>query len=1185
MANLTTNVDIDYIQKDYTSTVDALISYANINYGPGTSANRLWTNFNQDSFSRTWLEIVAYVSDVLYFYLDNQATESYLQTATVRSSVELIAKQFGFVPASATSASGKASFTCTSSIPASAATNYVAGIPRGTKLLASNGQLFFTTNDKQVPAAGVYDINVIQGEYVSEQFVAEGLQNEEFELRSSNVIRDLDNLNPADISPQVTISGNGYTLVPTLIRSNGTDSPAIKDSLGDVIGGGGRVFLLDIRADGTPYISFGDGIFGRKLQPGETVSINYRTGGGTAGNVAQNTLTTLLSNISQVSSVTNNAEFSGGADEQSIEQLRELIPASLRILDRAVAEQDYSDILTTKFSEVFAASTEINTEDAGVDLNIYVVPQGLGIPQISDNTLLKNKLTSYIDRRKTVTVQFKILDAFGVDTVFTLEVFISDTASRSVVTAAIKTALLDYFNLSTGGPQGSGIGFAEPILLKDITNIVEAISGVVRFEIKRQSYKPRVDKKVIGLLTEYVNSEVTIFPNISESEWLLAAAGLQPITSGVVIYNNTALTSFSYNSTTGVIQYSLPVDLSLVAPGDQFRDGANVDFSILAVNTINNNVTITAGLSVVTTIANSNHGSIRTGTNSYESYKVYKKILAKATNLSVNSLTDNNLDLSVISSNGSSLGARVLLDNTKVFLPNQYSTGQFYLVDSSSNIWEIVFNDSNTIKVGLAAVNDAAITTVAAGAYKIVTKMTSYQITFQNSIFNIQYNSHNTLFSIGGEFNQIGTIGDGFTVAKLQSNKGTLGVSLDLLSYDTLTKKIQLNGSPDMLGINSEYVIVDSSGQILNVVGVDNKAQPATFYDTINMSSNFTLKGSGLGSFVAQGFKVPSTSVYAAVTFYLKREGNILGNLVAKIVADNGSGLPDLGTVLAASNSKVVSSISDSANQKVVFSFVAPPTLTAATQYHLVLTTDAAYQSAQLDGVTIFDNTSLVNFSYNVTYGTVQYASAVNLSSVLPGHYFRSTLGNLFKILAVNDSSNTVTLAPGMSLTEFATPVSSADGSVIQNDRILVGIDNTSPTYTDGKFSRFNGSLWSDDIQGPSPSGTSEDMVFYVEGTKSITIESNLTPVMGVGATLSKRYYDDSNEISLILGVTSGIITSATNVNALGKGTVSGVPNRNVDRFVFRSSGYADDVVNLRKNEIPQLKESDIDIRIVGGID
>ena len=438
MATITTNTDIDYVQKDFNSSVDAIISFANINFGPGTSANRLWTNFNIDSFSRNWLEIVAFIADVFFFYFDNQATQSYLQTATIRSAVKDIANQFGFVPASATSSSGVATFTVTGA----------GTISRGYRVRASNGQEFYVTNDIIAIAAGDVTGNVLQGIILNEQFSAEGVQNEELDLTGPNVIRDLDNLNPQDISPQLTVAGNDYTLVTSFIRHNGTDTDAIVDSLGKVIGGGGRVYTLGERPNGTPFIRFGDGLFGRKLNAGELVTVTYRTGGGSAGNIGKQTLTTPVSSNPIVSSVTNNAEFSGGADEQSIEQLRELIPASLRTLERAVAEQDYSDLLVANFNEVFAASTEANQEDPGIDINIYVVPQGSGIVKISDNPILKNKIANFIDRRKMVTTQFQILDAFGVDTLISLEIFIGDTISKNTTRQSIITALQNYFSLS-----------------------------------------------------------------------------------------------------------------------------------------------------------------------------------------------------------------------------------------------------------------------------------------------------------------------------------------------------------------------------------------------------------------------------------------------------------------------------------------------------------------------------------------------------------------------------------------------------------------------------------------------------------------------------------------------------------------------------------------------------------------
>jgi hypothetical protein len=1172
MATISENRDIDYIQKDFTSVADAIISFANVNYGPGTSANRLWTNFNLDSFSRNWLEIVALVADVFFFYFDNQATQSYLQTATVRAAVLDIAKQFGFVPASATSASGNAAFSVTGA----------GTILRGFRVQASNGEEFYVTNDIVAVSAGTVNGTVLQGVIKTEFFTAEGLQAEEFDLAGPNVIRDLTNLNPADISPQVVVNGNEYTLVDSFIRHNGQDVDPVIDSLGKVIGGGGRVFTLGERPDGTPFIKFGDGIFGRKLTSGEGITVIYRTGGGSAGNISPQALTTLVDSNPIVTAVTNNSEFSGGADEQTIEQLRQLIPASLRTLERAVAAQDYSDILTANFSEVFAASTEANTQDPGVDINIYVVPQGAGISKISENPLLKSKLASFIDRRKMVTVQFQILDAFGVDTLLTFEVFISDTSSKTTITQAINTAIDDFFDLSTGGSDGSGIGFAEQILLKDMANLIEAIPGVERFEIKRLTYRPRIEQNVVGLITTYNNSEVKVFRNVQELEWLLGAAGQVTETSGTVLFSNTSLIAFSYNGTNGELTYAFPVDLRSVAPGDLFRDGAGTDFTILGVDVPNNIVILDEGLTINNTVNDANDGSIRNGSTVFESFKCFKKIRAKATNLSVDSITDNDLSLSVMKGNGSALAPRVLLDNSNVFVPGEFATGDFFLVDAASNIWEIEENDSNTLKTSITAVNDAAITSVASGDYNIVKKLVGSQVLFNGSIFNIQFNSVSTVFSIGAQFSQIGTIGDDFAISAEQNNLGNLGVPLDLIAYNPATGEIRLNSAPSLEGVNADYVVIDNTGQLFNVVGTDNRAKPSVFYDEINKDTDFVLLGSGLGFQIAQGFQVNDTDTYAVVSFFLKRQGNILGNLTARIVDDDGTGLPDLGSPVAISNPINVTSIPEVAFDKIIFSFTVPPILSASTQYHLVLSSDAAYQGSQQDGIFSYDNSANVAFTYNSVSGVVSYAGAVNLSLVQPGHYFIDGAGDRYKVLAVNDSSDEITLDIGLSVVEATT---GDGGSVEINDRVFVGVDSSSPGYTDGEFARYDGVNWSNSTQGPSPSGTNQDAIFSVEGTKTIKVDSNLTPAMGPNATVSTRYYDDENQISLVLGISNSSVTSAPDTNALGRGTVASVPNRPVDNFVFRTSRYADDIVNLRLNEIPQIDASDINIEIFGGVD
>lgn len=1168
VSNLTSNKDIDYIQKDFTSSVDAMITYATVNYGQNTSANRLWTNFNVDGFSRNWLEIVAFVSDVLFFYLDNQATQTYLQTATVRSAVLDIAKQFGFSPATSTSASGVGIFTFTSA----------GTLPRGTQLTSTTGITFFNTNDIIAPIAGDFNGTVLQGTIRNFTFTAEGLQSEELFLAQEEIIKDLDNINSSDISPQVTVNGNSYTLVNSFLRHNGSDTPAITDSLNNIIGGGGRVFTLNEKPDGTKFITFGDGVFGRKLQPGDSISIQYRTGDGSAGNISAETLVDIVDAPSFVSSVTNNTDFSGGADEQSIERLRDLIPASLSTLERAVSQQDYSDIIIANFNEVFDASTEDNKDTVAVDLNIYVIPQGSGITNITDNPSLLSEITNFIDRRKMVTVQFQIKDAFGIDILFSIDVTINDSASRSIIESEIQTVLTDYFNLETGGVNGTGVSFAETVRENDISELIANISGIERFNITRHTYRPRIQENIVSLASDYQNSGVKVFKNVSESEWLLVAAGTQTDAAGATLFSNTVpRVGFTYTGASGELVYNTPVDLSLVSSGDTFIDSSGASFTILGVDTVNSKLFLNTSLTVDDSVPGADaDGSITQAAQTYESFKCFKKILGKVSNLSDNSITDNDLDLSVLNSTGDVLSARVLIDNSEVFIPGEYANTEFYLVDANGNIWEILQNDSNTITTSITSVNDASVTSVAVGDYKIVKKVAGDNVTFNGNILGIQYNTDKTVFSIGAQFDQIGTINDDFAISEEQVNIGKLGVALDLVSFDAGTGELILNNNPDLSGVNNNWLLVDSSGQIFNIVGSNNSALPVVELSKFAQDSSIEITGSGLNQKVAQGIQVPTTTDYPVVSFYLKKEGNVEGNLTLSIVNDDGGGKPNLASVVATSTPINVNDLptDDLPFSEVTFGFSTPPNLTASTQYHIVLNPDAGYVSSQISGVKTFDNSGAETFSYDGGSGELTYDGIVDLSGVLPGHYFEDYNGDLFEILSVDDSANSLTLNTGLTL-EDTTP-NTGDGSVYQNDRVLVGID-TADGYVDGDSATYDGATWT--------TGTGIDASFKIQGSKTITVDTTLTPELGSGATVSERYYDDDNEISLTLGISQGFIISATDANDLAKGTVSGTANSPIDSFVFRTSDYAGDISNIRLNEIPEISTDDIVIKIFGGVE
>ena len=76
MARKKTSIEkINYTSRDFDSIKEDLVSYARRYYPEA------YKDFNRASFGSLMLDTVAYVGDILSFYLDYQANESFLETA------------------------------------------------------------------------------------------------------------------------------------------------------------------------------------------------------------------------------------------------------------------------------------------------------------------------------------------------------------------------------------------------------------------------------------------------------------------------------------------------------------------------------------------------------------------------------------------------------------------------------------------------------------------------------------------------------------------------------------------------------------------------------------------------------------------------------------------------------------------------------------------------------------------------------------------------------------------------------------------------------------------------------------------------------------------------------------------------------------------------------------------------
>ena len=95
----------------------------------------------------------------------------------------------------------------------------------------------------------------------------------------------------------------------------------------------------------TGELRFGDGRRGRiPVADADIVAVTYRYGGGGAGNVSADQITTLLTTVSGVESVTNRRPAVGGRDEQEVEDLKLRAPAAIRRHNRAVTADDFASL-------------------------------------------------------------------------------------------------------------------------------------------------------------------------------------------------------------------------------------------------------------------------------------------------------------------------------------------------------------------------------------------------------------------------------------------------------------------------------------------------------------------------------------------------------------------------------------------------------------------------------------------------------------------------------------------------------------------------------------------------------------------------------------------------------------------------------------------------------------------------
>ena len=144
---------VNYLNKDFSDFRDNLIEFAKV-YFPNT-----YNDFNESSPGMMFIEMAAYVGDVLSYYIDTQFRESLLAYAEEKRNVYNIAQSFGYKPKTTSPASVVLDvFQTVPALNEKPDERYALTVKAGTQVIStSTGTTFRTVDDVNFKFSSSYD--------------------------------------------------------------------------------------------------------------------------------------------------------------------------------------------------------------------------------------------------------------------------------------------------------------------------------------------------------------------------------------------------------------------------------------------------------------------------------------------------------------------------------------------------------------------------------------------------------------------------------------------------------------------------------------------------------------------------------------------------------------------------------------------------------------------------------------------------------------------------------------------------------------------------------------------------------------------------------------------------------------------------------------------------------------------
>lgn len=438
---------------------------------PSPTGGKLITDISEGNILVIIISAVAAVVEMLHYYIDNAARESFLDSARLYSSVLSHGALVDYLPRGANPATVNVILTRELNKDTSQIDNT---IPSGTLFYDSTGNTWQTLSD------------IIWPKYTTQLKICLS----QIELVSNIIIPSTDITNGIDLrvpNSDTTkyVSTVGFTLYVGNEKYTQVDTFANYNPLND------KVYRLYTTDSGT-YIKFQ---LGHNLPPGKVITLSYYITLGGYGNIQRGSITKVPDSIKVLGNnvTVNNPEASAdGFTEDNIEVLREVIASFTRTQGKAITNKDFVD-LAKQVSGVKDAA--IDTTNV-LDKVLYITTL---TPGVAPSSQLISNVKKYITDRSTIGDSITVLPANISKLKLDIQVTGKPGSSELSIKNAILSALYNEYN-------SSNYGLGNSVRLSDVYSLIDNLKEVDYLYIRDIYLTPYV-KSIYG--HTYLNLDYT----------------------------------------------------------------------------------------------------------------------------------------------------------------------------------------------------------------------------------------------------------------------------------------------------------------------------------------------------------------------------------------------------------------------------------------------------------------------------------------------------------------------------------------------------------------------------------------------------------------------------------------------------------------------------------------------------